>query len=30
MPLPEIAAWYDTIVKIAEARRQAASKWREG
>jgi hypothetical protein len=29
MSLPEIAAWYDTIVKIAEARREAASKWRE-
>jgi hypothetical protein len=29
MPLPEIAAWYGTIVKIAEARREADSKWRE-
>jgi hypothetical protein len=29
MPLPQIAAWYDTIVKIAEARRQVAPKWGE-
>jgi len=28
MSLPEIAAWYETVVKIAEARREAASKWR--
>jgi len=26
MPLPEIAAWYGTLVKIAEARREAALK----
>jgi hypothetical protein len=29
MPLPEIAAWYGTLVKITEVRREAASKWRE-
>jgi hypothetical protein len=29
MPLPEIAAWYDTIVNVVEARREAAAKWRE-
>jgi len=26
MPLPEIAAWYNTIAKITQVRREAASK----